>query len=320
MVLKKLLEQGLQSSVLLYLNMVFLGSSFDTTLFLRRSSHGITILLLYVDDMIITSDDMQGIQDLKHFLGRQFEMKDLGPLNYFLGLEVSSSADGYYLTQAKYTSDLISQANITDNKIVDTLIEYNYRPNSHDGESLSDATLYRQLVGSLIYLTVTRPDISYAVHVVSQFMTAPISPHYVVILRILRYLKGTIFDGLHFSSHSSLTLQAYSDADWAGDPIDRRSTTRYCFLLGDSLISCRSKKQIVVARSSTEAEYRALPATTAKLIWLRWLLHNLGVDCSTETKIHCDNQSAIQITHNDVFHELTKHIEIDCHFIRYHLL
>ena len=168
---------------------------------------------------------MQSIHDLKHFLGRQFEMKDLGHLNYFLGLEVSSSTDDYYLTQAKYTSDLISRASITDSKIVDTPNEYNYRLNSHDGESLYDATLYRQFVGSLIYLTVTRHDISYAVHLVNQFMDTPRSPHYVVVLKLLRYLKGTIFDGLHFSSHSSLTLQSYSDADWAGDPTDPRSTT-----------------------------------------------------------------------------------------------
>ena len=146
---------------------------------------------------------MQGIHDLKHFLGHQFEMKDLDHLNYFLGLEVSSSADGYYLTQAKYTSDLIYRDSITDGKIVDTPIEYNYRLNSHDGEPLSDATLYRQLIGSLIYLTITCPDISYVVHIVSQFMAAPRSPHYVVVLRILRYLKDAIFDGLHFSSHSS---------------------------------------------------------------------------------------------------------------------
>ena len=215
----------------------FLGSSFDTALFLRRFDHGITILLLYVDDMIITCDDMQGIQDLKHFLGRQIEMKDLGPLNYFLGLEISSSTDGYYLTQVKYTFDLISRASITNSKIVDTPIEYNCHLNSHDGESLSDATLYRQLVGSLIYLIVTRPNIFYVVHVASQFMAAPRSPHYAVVLKILRYLKGTIFDGLHFSSHSSLALQAYSDADWVGDPTDRRFTIGYCFLLGDSLIS-----------------------------------------------------------------------------------
>ena len=214
----------------------FSGSSFDTTLFLRWSGHGITILLLYVDDMIITGDDIQGIQYLKHFLGRQFEMKDLGPLNYFLGLEVSSSADGYYLTQ-KYTSDMISRASITNSKIVDTPIEYNCRLNSHDGESLYDVILYRQLVGSLIYLTVTRLDISYAVHVVSQFMATHRSPHYTAVLRILQYLKDTIFDGLHFFPHYSLTLQAYSDADWACDPTDRRSTTGYCFLLGSFLIS-----------------------------------------------------------------------------------
>ena len=187
------------------------------------------------------------------------------------------------------------------------------------GEPLSDATFYRQLIGSLIYLTVTCPDISYVVLVVNQFMVAPRSPHYVVVLRILRYLKGTIFDGFHFSSHSSLALQAYSDADLAGDPIDRRSTTGYCFILGDSLISLRSKKQTVFARSNTEAEYRALAATTTELIWLRWLLQDLGVDCSTTTKLHCDNRSAIQIAYNDVFHERTKHIEIECHFIRHHL-
>ena len=148
---------------------------------------------------------------------------------------------------------MISRASITDSKIVDTPIEYNCGLNSHDGELLSNATLYRQLVGSLIYLTVTCHDISYAVHVVSQFMAAPRSPHYVAVLRILRYLKGTIFDGLHFSSHSSLTLQAYLDADWVGDPTNRRSTTGYCFILGDSLISWRSKKRTVVARSSIEA-------------------------------------------------------------------
>ena len=247
-------------------------------------------------------------------------MKDLGSLNYFLSLEVSSSIDGYYLTQAKYTSNLISRASITDSKIVDTPIKYNCRLNSHDGESLSDATLYRHLIGNLIYLTVTRPDISYAVHVVSKFIAAPRSSHYAAIIRILRYLKGTIFDGLHFSSHFSLTLQACSDADWAGDPTDRRSTTGYCFLLGDSLISWRSKKQTVVACSSTEAEYKALAATTAELIWLRWVLQDLGVDCSTATKLHCDNRSVIQIAYNDVFHERTKHIEIDCHFIRHHML
>jgi hypothetical protein len=124
-----------------------------------------------------------------------------------------------------------------------------------------------------------------------------------------------MFHGLHFSSHSSFELWAYSDADWAGDATDRRSTTGYCFLLGTSLISWRSKKQFVVARFSTETEYRALADTTSELLWLRWLLSDMGVPQSTSSPIHCDNRSAIQIAHNDVFHECTKHIEIDCHFI-----
>ena len=151
-------------------------------------------------------------------------------------------------------------------------------------------------------------------------MAAPRSLHYVAVLQILRYLKGTLFHGLHFSSQSSLTLQAYSDAERAGDPTDRRSTTGYYFLLGDSLFSWCSKKQFVIVHSSTEAEYRALADTTAKLLWLRWLFQDLGIDCATTVLIHCDNRSAIQIAHNDVFHERTKPIEIDCHFVRHHLL
>uniref|UniRef100_A0A2N9F1H5 Reverse transcriptase Ty1/copia-type domain-containing protein n=1 Tax=Fagus sylvatica TaxID=28930 RepID=A0A2N9F1H5_FAGSY len=261
-----------------------------------------------------------GIQELKDFLSQNFEMKDLGHLNYFLGLEITYSDDGFYLTQAKYTSDLLSRVGLTDHKIVDTPIKLNARLAPSSGELLPDPTLYRQLVGSLVYLTVTRPDISYAVHQVSQFMSSLRSTHYAAVLRILRYLKGTLFHGLHFSAQSPLTLRAYSDADWAGDLIDRRSTTSYCFLLGSSLISWRSKKQSVVARSSTKAEYRALVDTTSELLWLRWLLQDLGVSTSSATPIYCDNRSAIQIARNDVFHERTKHIEIDCHLVWHHLL
>jgi hypothetical protein len=297
----------------------FTPSSYDSALFIRHTSTGITLILLYVDDMIITGDDTASICDLQKFLSQQFEMKDLGTLSYFLGLEVTSSSDGYYLSQAKYASDLLSKAGLTDSKTVSTPLELNVKLNTTDGEPLSDATLYRQLVGSLIYLTVTRPDLAYAVHLVSQFMSAPRSTHYAAVLRILRYIKGTLFHGLHFSAQSSLELRAYADADWAGDPTDRRSTTGYCFLLGSSLISWRSKKQSVVARSSTEAEYRALADATSELLWLRWLLADMGAPQTTSTPIHCDNRSAIHIAHNDVFHERTKHIEIDCHFIRHHL-
>ncbi|KAJ9535711.1 hypothetical protein OSB04_un001137 [Centaurea solstitialis] len=163
-----------------------------------------------------------------------------------------------YLGQAKYTSNLLSRSGITDKKVASTPLEHNLHLALNAGPPLRDPTLYRHLVGSLVYLTVTRPDIAYAVHTVSQFMSAPCSDHYATVLRILRYLKSTMFHGLFFSSTSSLILRGFSDADWDSDITDRRSTTGYCFFLGDSLISWRNKKQSLTSRSSTEAEYRAL--------------------------------------------------------------
>jgi hypothetical protein len=195
------------------------------------------LLLLYIDDMIITGDDHSGISDFKQFLHQQFEMKDLGHLGYFLGLEVSSDSTGYYLSRAKDTSDLLSRAGLIDTKVVSAPLEMNAHLAPLDGTPLSDATLYRQLVGSLIYLTITRPDIAHVVHLVSQFLATSHSTHYAAVLHILRYIKSTMFHGLHFSAHSTLELCAYYDADWAGDPTDCRSTTGFCFFLGDSFIS-----------------------------------------------------------------------------------
>ncbi|KAL9249579.1 Retrovirus-related Pol polyprotein from transposon RE1-like protein [Drosera capensis] len=263
----------------------FTTSSYDSALFIKKSSTGIILLLLYIDDMIITGDNIYGIQKVKEFLSAQFEMKDLGMVSYFLGVEVSKSSTGYYLSQTKYTSDLISCAGITDAKTVNTPLETNVKLRPTDGQLLKDPTRYRQLVGSLIYLTLTRPDISYAVHLVSQFMTSPRSTHFAAVLRILRYVKGIIFHGLHFSFSSTLELHA----DWAGDPTDRRSTTDYCFFLDSSLISWRCKKQPVISCSNSESKYRVLADTTAELVWLRWLLSDMSVSFSTSTPIHCDS-------------------------------
>ncbi|KAJ9557664.1 hypothetical protein OSB04_012278 [Centaurea solstitialis] len=302
------------------LSLGFSASNYDSGLFTRTTAAGSILLLLYVDDMIITGSDSTGIASLKQSLSSAFEMKDLGKLHYFLGLEVLSDVSGTYLCQAKYISDLLSKAGLSDTKVASTPLEYNLHLTPSAGTPLQDPTRYRQLVGSLVYLTVTRPDIAYAVHTVSQFMAAPRSDHYAAVLRILRYLKGTMFHGLYFSSTSSLVLRGFSDADWDSDMTDRRSTTGYCFFLGDSLISWRSKKQSLTARSSTEAEYRALADTSQELIWLRWLLSDMGAPQKSPTPLWCDNNSAIQIAHNDVFHERTKHIEIDCHFVRQHVV
>ena len=297
----------------------FQPSMHDSALFIRRTSHGLVLLLLYVDDMIITGSDSDAISEVKQHLFSTFEMKDLGPLRYFLGIEVASSPKGYLLSQTKYATDVLHRARFTDNKTVDTPLELHVKFSASDGVPLDDPTEYRELVGCLVYLTVTRPDIAYAVHIVSQFVSAPRTTHWAAVLRILRYLRGTLHQCLVLSSTSNLTLRAYADADWAGDVSDRKSTSGFCVFLGDSLISWKSKKQSVVARSTAEAEYRAMAHATAEIVWLRWLLSDMGVSLVTSTPLYCDNKSAIQIAHNSVFHERTKHIEIDCHFVRQHL-
>ncbi|XP_026454355.1 uncharacterized protein LOC113355653 [Papaver somniferum] len=247
----------------------FTQSFYDPAMFTRSSAKGIVIFLLYVDDMVITGSDCEGIDNLKTYLSSCFQMKDLGFLSYFPGIEVRKPNNGYFVSQVKYASGIIQQAGITDTKIVDTPLEVNVRHSPTDGTLLSNPTMYRQLVGSLNYLTITRPDNSHAVHIVRQFMSAPRSTHFAAVLRILWHLKGTLYQGLQFSSKSDLTLRAYSDSDWTGDVTDRRSITGYCVFWGDSFISWRSKKQTIVSRSSAEAEYQALTHTTSEIIWLR---------------------------------------------------
>ena len=169
-------------------------------------------------------------------------MSDLGPLRYFLGIEVSSSSDGFSISQEKYIQDLLARAALSDERTAETPMELNVNLRASDGELLSDPTRYRHLVGSLVYLAVTRLDISYHVHILSQFVSAPSSVHYSHLLRVLRYLRGTISHRLFFPRSSSLQLQAYSDATWASDPSDRRSLSAYCVFLGGFLIAWKTKK------------------------------------------------------------------------------
>ena len=163
----------------------YMASHYDSTLFIRCTDKDTILLILYVDDMIITDDELSGIQELKDFLSQHFEMKDLEHLSYFLDLEITHSTDGLYITQAKYTFELLSRVGLTDSKTVDTLIEFNAHLTPSGGKPLSNPSLYRCLVGSLIYLTVTRPNISYAVHQVNQYLPASRLSHYATVLRIL---------------------------------------------------------------------------------------------------------------------------------------
>lgn len=294
----------------------FTQSQYDPSLFLQRTSKGIVVLLVYVDDIVVTGSDQEVISTIKQLLHSTFRMKDLGQLTYFLGLEVHYQPKGIFLNQHKYIQDLIQLASLTNVTSVDTPMEVNVKYRRDEGDLLEDPTLYRKLVGSLIYLTTTRPDISFAVHTVSKFMQSPRHLHLSAVHRIIRYLIGTSKRGLFFPTGSSLQLQAYSDADWAGCPDTRKSTTGWCMFLGDALISWKCKKQDSVSKSSTEAEYRAMSVACSEIIWLRGLLADLGFLQTQPIPLHADNTSAIQIAANPVYHERTKHIEVDCHSIR----
>ncbi|GAU19509.1 hypothetical protein TSUD_77530 [Trifolium subterraneum] len=267
------------------------------------------------DDILLTGSTSSLVADFIQLLQSEFSMKDLGPLHHFLGIEILPTIDGLHLSQTHYAITILERANMIDCKPMSTPLEAKTKIGSND-TPLDDPSHYRGLVGALQYLTLTRPDISYSVNYVSQFMHSPTITHLKMVRRILRYVKGTIDVGLHFTSNTTLDLFAFSDADWAGCPTTRRSTTGYCTFLGGNLISWCAKKQHTVSRSSTEAEYRAMANTTAELTWLTFILKDLRISLSSPPTLYCDNISALHMTINPVFHARSKHIELDYHFVR----
>ena len=294
-----------------------LRSTADHSVFYHHNSLGQCIyLVVYVDDIVITGSDQDGIQKLKQHLFTHFQTKDLGKLKYFLGIEIAQSSSGVVLSQRKYALDILEETGMLDCKPVDTPMDPNVKLVPGQGEPLGDPGRYRRLVGKLNYLTITRPDISFPVSVVSQFLQSPCDSHWDAVIRILRYIKSTPGQGVLYENRGHTQVVGYTDADWAGSPTDRRSTSGYCVFIGGNLISWKSKKQDVVARSSAEAEYRAMALATCELIWLRHLLRELRFGKDEQMKLICDNQAALHIASNPVFHERTKHIEVDCHFIR----
>ncbi|GJS74467.1 ribonuclease H-like domain-containing protein [Tanacetum coccineum] len=208
-------------------------------------------------------------------------------------------------------------------KHVDTPLPENATLNhteSDDDHLLVNVSNYHRLVGKLIYLTNTRPDIAYDVQCLSQYMHSPLNSHLDVALRVLRYLKGSPGSGIQINKTGNLKLRAYADYDWARCPATRKSVSGYCVFLGDSLIIWKSKKQSTLSRSSTEAEYRCMASLTCEVIWLSNLLGDMGVKNLLPVVIYCDNSSALQIAANHVFHEKSKHFEIDVHMVRKKLL
>ncbi|KAM1784958.1 hypothetical protein ACFX12_037917 [Malus domestica] len=293
----------------------FNASLSDPSLFVKKHPTGIVILLLYVDDIILTGSSSSLISEVVSALTQAFDMKDLGNLHYFLGLQITYKSTGLFVSQTKYIQDLLAKVDMQDAKSCATPCLPYHRLSKTEGTLYHSPEQYRSIVGALQYLTFTRPDIAFAVNQCCQFMHNPLDIHVVAVKRILRYLSGTLDFDIHFNS-GPLHLQAYSDADWAGDPNDRRSTSGYVVYLGNTPISWASKKQHTVSRSSTKAEYKALAITAAEVSWIRKLLCDLHVPLYDAPVLFCDNISAIALSSNPVFHSRVKHIEIDYHFVR----
>jgi len=212
--------------------------------------------------------------------------------------------------------DILEKTELLSLKSVDIAMDPNTKLLPNQGEPLSNRKQYRRLVGKLNYLTVTRPDIFFAVTVISQFLNFPCEDNWTAIIRILEYIKGSPGKGLLCGSNNHTKIVCYSYADWAGSPSDKRSTFGYCVSIGGNLISWKGKKQSVVARSNAEVEYKAMASAACELVWLKQLLRELQFGDVTQMTLVCDNQAALHISSNPLFHERTKHIEIDCHFIR----
>ncbi|GJX54418.1 putative ribonuclease H-like domain-containing protein [Tanacetum coccineum] len=287
----------------------------DKTLFIKKDKHDIILVQVYVDDIIFGSTKKSWCDDFEALMKSKFQMSSMGELTFFLGLQVKQKEDGIFISQDKYVAEILKKFDFANVKTASTPIE-TQKPLVKDEEASDvDVHLYRSMIGSLMYLTASRPDIMFAVCACSRFQVTPKSSHLSAVKRIFRYLKGKPKLGLWYPRVSSFDLESYSDSDYARANLDRKSTTGGCQFLGRRLISWQCKKQTIVATSTTEAEYVAAASCCGQVLWIQNQMLDYGFNF-INTKIYIDNESTICIVKNPVYHSKTKHIAIRHHFIR----
>nr|XP_016505378.1 PREDICTED: uncharacterized mitochondrial protein AtMg00810-like [Nicotiana tabacum] len=274
----------------------------DYSLFFKRSGDLISILVVYVDDILLTGNDTTEIAQLADFLHSEFKVKHLGHIHHFLGMEILREKHGFIVGQRQFTLELLAEFDCTGPAVSSPLDPYS-KLQADMGEPMPDPTIYRHLVGKLNYLTNTRPDLSFAVLCLSQYMQRPCMSHYSAALRVLRYLRTDPSQGIFLNAHPSFDLLAFCDADWAACRDSRRSVSGFFITLGGAPISWKSKKQISVSMSSAEAEYKSMRRVTAEITWLVRLLVDLSASPTLPVPVHSDSQAAIHIARNPVFHE-----------------
>ncbi|GJZ22928.1 putative ribonuclease H-like domain-containing protein [Tanacetum coccineum] len=287
----------------------------DKTLFIKRDKKDIMLVQVYVDDIIFGSTNKSWCDEFEALMKSRFQMSSMGELTFFLGLQVKQNKAGIFISQDKYVAEILKKFDLVNVKAAITPMETKV-PLTKDEEAIDvDVHLYRSMIGSLMYLTASRPDIMYAVCVCSRFQVTPKTSHLNAVKRIFKYLKGKPNLGLWYPRESPFDLEAFSDSDYGGSNLDRKSTTGGCQFLGQRLISWQCKKQTIVATSTTEAEYVAAANCCGQVLWVQNQLLDYGFNFMN-TKIHIDNESTICIVKNPVYHSKTKHIEIRHHFIR----
>jgi hypothetical protein len=291
----------------------FVEAKSDTSLFIYWRGDDTVYLLLYVDDIVLTASTADLLQRTIVALQREFAMKDLGPLHHFLGITAERWPQCLFLHQRQYAIDILERAGMSDCKPCSMPVDTQAKLSEDDGSPVADTTSYRSLTDALQYLTFSRPDIALRPHMHMHILR---EPHLTALKRILRYLRGSLDYGLLLRPSPTLELVVYTDADWAGCPDTRRSTSGYAVFLGANLVSWAAKRQTVVSRSSAEAEYRAVANDVAEASWMHQLLHELHSPLQRATLVYCDNVSAVYLSTNPVQHQRTKHVEIDLHFVR----
>ncbi|XP_058726588.1 uncharacterized mitochondrial protein AtMg00810-like [Vicia villosa] len=272
----------------------FRRSKSEPTLYIKSQGQYTLLLSLYVDDLIYTGNNTKMMMEFKEDMMKTFEMTDLGLMSYFLGIEVSQRNEGIFISQKKYTEGLLKKFKMYGCKPVATPLITNEKLQKNDGAPEADASKYKSLIGSLLYLTSTRPEIMYATSLLSRFMQSPSQIHFGAGKRILRYLQRTKEFGIWYTIETSSGLLGYTDSDWAGSRDDMKSTSGYAFSLGSGILSWASKKQATVAQSIAEAEYVEAAEATSQAIWLRRILEDMGEKQDEPTKINCDTNQQLQ--------------------------
>ncbi|KAJ9548148.1 hypothetical protein OSB04_020691 [Centaurea solstitialis] len=290
----------------------------DNTLFIKREGEHIMLVQIYVDDIIFGSTCPNFCDTFSKLMMTRYEMSMMGELNFFLGLQFKQLSAGIFINQAKYIKDILKKYNLENAKIMKTPMSPSCALDSDPDGTAVDVTTYQGMIGSLMYLTASRPDIMFSTCLCARYQSKPKESHLKAVKRIFRYLKGTVNLGLWYPKGSGYELTGYTDADHGGCKLDRKSTTGHIQFLGDKLVSWASKKQNCVSLSTAEAEYVAAASCCSQIIWMRTQLRDYGFKFD-KIPIYCDSKSAIAISCNPVQHTKTKHIDIRYHFIKDHV-